>query len=112
MFNQQPDVLRGQHLGCPGVLDCSGLSMRLDRPHAPPRRKVRSECSDVTAAFDLLPSHFAITHNPTLWKLIGSVHDFLNGASLLVWTYQHTLGHHPYTNIDDSDPDIMTSSKA
>jgi len=56
-------------------------------------------------------SHFAITHNPTFWKVIGNLHDFLNGCSSYVWAHQHTLGHHPYTNIDDADPDIMTASK-
>ncbi|EDO32278.1 predicted protein, partial [Nematostella vectensis] len=54
-------------------------------------------------------SHFAITRSPFVWKLVGSVHDFLNGSSLLVWTHQHVLGHHPYTNIDGADPDIVTS---
>lgn len=53
-------------------------------------------------------SHFAITHKPRVWRYLGSLHDFFNGASYLVWEYQHTLGHHPYTNIDDADPDIFT----
>lgn len=56
-------------------------------------------------------SHFSITHNPTVWKLLGAVHDLFNGASFRVWEYQHMLGHHPYTNIDEADPDIMTASK-
>lgn len=56
-------------------------------------------------------SHFAITHNPTVWKYIGALHDLFNGASFRVWEYQHMLGHHPYTNIDEADPDIMTASK-
>ena len=55
-------------------------------------------------------SHFAITHSPAFWKFLGSVHDFLNGISLYVWINQHTFGHHPYTNIDGSDPDINTSA--
>ena len=54
-------------------------------------------------------------------------HDLYQGCSLLAWTYQvsrngghvvndlflylqHTLGHHPYTNIDGADPDIVTAS--
>ncbi len=37
------------------------------------------------------------------------MHDLFNGASYVVWLYQHMLGHHPYTNIDEMDPDIMTS---
>lgn len=54
-------------------------------------------------------SHCAVTHHPTLWRVIGHIHDFLNGASFYVWIYQHTLGHHPYTNIDGLDPDIVTT---
>ncbi|EDO29550.1 predicted protein, partial [Nematostella vectensis] len=34
---------------------------------------------------------------------------FVEKCSLLVWTHQHVLGHHPYTNIDGADPDIVTS---
>lgn len=51
-------------------------------------------------------SHFSITHNPLVWKILGAGHDFINGASFLVWNYQHVLGHHPYTNIHKADPDI------
>ena len=54
-------------------------------------------------------SHFAITHKPWVWKMIGSVHDFFLGASMLIWKYQHVFGHHPYTNIDGADPDIHTA---
>lgn len=56
-------------------------------------------------------SHFSVTHNPKVWKYLGATHDFFNGASYLVWLYQHMLGHHPYTNIDGADPDIVTSEK-
>jgi fatty acid desaturase len=55
-------------------------------------------------------SHFAITHKPWVWLAVGSVHDFFHGASMIAWLYQHTLGHHPYTNIDRADPDIETAS--
>lgn len=54
-------------------------------------------------------SHFAITHKPWVWKLVGAAHDYYHGASMLAWTYQHVLGHHPYTNIDGADPDIVTA---
>jgi len=50
-----------------------------------------------------------VTHNPTVWKILGATHDFFNGASYLVWMYQHMLGHHPYTNIAGADPDVSTS---
>ena len=58
-----------------------------------------------------LCSHFAITHKPWVWKLVGSTHDFFNGASMYAWMHQHTLGHHPYTNIDGADPDIRTGER-
>jgi len=58
-----------------------------------------------------IPSHFSISHNPTVWRALGALHDFLNGASAFVWAYQHTLGHHPYTNVDEVDPDIITAEK-
>ncbi|ORZ32396.1 delta5 fatty acid desaturase [Catenaria anguillulae PL171] len=54
-------------------------------------------------------SHFAVTHSPWVWKLLGATHDYLNGASYVVWIYQHMLGHHPYTNIPNADPDIATN---
>ncbi|KAI9176041.1 hypothetical protein H9P43_006405 [Blastocladiella emersonii ATCC 22665] len=54
-------------------------------------------------------SHFTISHNPWAWKVIGATHDFFNGASYLVWEYQHMQGHHSYTNIEGADPDIVTS---
>lgn len=55
-------------------------------------------------------SHFANTHSPLVWRLLGATHDFLNGSSYLIWLYQHMLGHHPYTNIDGADPDIETAA--
>ncbi|KAI9023259.1 delta-5 fatty acid desaturase [Hyaloraphidium curvatum] len=54
-------------------------------------------------------SHFSFTHSPMVWDFLGATHDFLNGASFLNWTYQHILGHHPYTNIANADPDVVTS---
>ncbi|KAJ7384943.1 hypothetical protein OS493_018631 [Desmophyllum pertusum] len=54
-------------------------------------------------------SHCAVTSHPVWWRVVGHVHDFLNGASLYIWIYQHMFGHHPYTNIDGLDPDIVTT---
>ncbi|KXN67834.1 delta 5 fatty acid desaturase [Conidiobolus coronatus NRRL 28638] len=54
-------------------------------------------------------SHFAITHKPLVWKALGATHDIINGSSYLIWTYQHMVGHHSYTNIPGLDPDIYTS---
>jgi hypothetical protein len=68
-------------------------------------------------------SHFSVTKNPGVWQFCMHLHDFLNGASSLIWVrarshacaltciaqmYQHVLGHHPYTNIEGADPDIET----
>ncbi|CAG8489278.1 9106_t:CDS:2 [Funneliformis mosseae] len=53
-------------------------------------------------------SHFSVTNDPFVWKILGATHDFLNGSSHLVWTYQHIFGHHIYTNIANADPDIVT----
>ncbi|CAI8051499.1 Acyl-lipid (8-3)-desaturase, partial [Geodia barretti] len=54
--------------------------------------------------------HFAITHKPWVWTLVSCLHDFYQGASLVVWLNQHILGHHVYTNIDGADLDIATVS--
>ncbi|RHZ54733.1 hypothetical protein Glove_423g15 [Diversispora epigaea] len=53
-------------------------------------------------------SHFSVTHDPFVWRILGATHDFLNGCSNLIWMYQHVLGHHIYTNIAGADPDILT----
>jgi fatty acid desaturase len=55
-------------------------------------------------------SHFSVTNKPWVWRLLGAWHDFINGISETVWIYQHTLGHHPYTNVDHADPDIVTAA--
>ena len=68
---------------------------------------LRGEGEIILSLFPTL-SHFAITHKPWVWKLVGSTHDFFNGASMLAWIHQHTFGHHPYTNIDGADPDVVT----
>lgn len=33
-------------------------------------------------------SHFAVTSNPIIWRVVGHIHDFLIGASYHVWVYQ------------------------
>ncbi|XP_020623464.1 acyl-lipid (8-3)-desaturase-like [Orbicella faveolata] len=55
-------------------------------------------------------SHFAVTSNPIVWRVVGHIHDYLNGCSYHVWIHQHIFGHHPYTNIDGFDPDISTAN--
>jgi len=54
-------------------------------------------------------SHVALTHRPWMWRLLGATLDFSNGCSLYSWLHQHFLGHHPYTNLGDVDPDVHTN---
>jgi fatty acid desaturase len=66
------------------------------------------------AQVGLLPlhdaSHCSFSHSPWLWRILGATHDFINGCSYLNWCYQHMLGHHPYTNVENADPDIITGN--
>ena len=34
----------------------------------------------------------------------------INDLSCVYISSQHVLGHHPYTNIDGADPDIVTAA--
>jgi len=61
-------------------------------------------------------SHASTTESPLAWRLLGAVHDFVNGASFYTWCHQHFLGHHPFTNLtngdpiaDSLDPDVCTN---
>jgi fatty acid desaturase len=61
-------------------------------------------------------SHASTSDSPLLWRLFGSIHDFINGASFYTWCHQHFLGHHPFTNLSSNkdnfiaiDPDIYTN---
>lgn len=51
-------------------------------------------------------NHFAITHKLWIWRVSTFVNDCINGLSSLTWTYEDTHGHHIYTSILESDPDI------
>ena len=53
-------------------------------------------------------SHFSITQKPWMWRIFGAVHDLFHGCSIFMWIHQHTMGHHPFTNVDGKDPDIQT----
>jgi fatty acid desaturase len=72
-------------------------------------------------------SHFSLTRNPWIWRLLGAANDFgisfvpnisniiVLGASYYTWMHQHFLGHHPYTNVstedenpESLDPDVVT----
>jgi len=50
-------------------------------------------------------SHFSVTSNPLVWRLLGATHDWVNGASFYSWLHQHFLGHHPFTNVTANDPE-------
>ena len=54
-------------------------------------------------------NHYAITHKPWVWTACFFCSGSLTGYSSLSWRYQHTYGHHMYTNIDGADPDIHTN---
>ena len=42
-------------------------------------------CSFVTL------SHCAVTSRPVMWRVVGHIHDFLNGASFYIWIYQVSI---------------------
>jgi fatty acid desaturase len=61
-------------------------------------------------------SHASTTSSPIMWRLMGAIHDWVNGASFYNWCHQHFLGHHPFTNVTDTsksvdalDPDVVTN---
>jgi len=52
-------------------------------------------------------SHTSIGYGPMWWKIIGKITmEWISGASFTSWYYQHVVGHHIYTNIMGSDPDL------
>jgi len=52
-------------------------------------------------------SHGSLGHKPLLWRLYGFFsEDFINGVSFMIWQHQHIVGHHVYTNVQHSDPDL------
>lgn len=62
-------------------------------------------------------NHGAFSRWPLLNKAAGWTQDMM-GASAFTWEFQHMLGHHPYTNLLDtqenqnnqeSDPDVFSS---
>lgn len=52
--------------------------------------------------------HFAWTHNPWVWKVVGGMYCSVHGLSSYVWCYQHVIGHHVNPNHDQLDPDVTT----
>jgi len=65
------------------------------------------------ALISLMPvheaSHGASTSSPWMWRFLGAMHDWLLGASFYNWLHQHLLGHHPFTQVEQLDPDIVTA---
>ncbi len=64
-------------------------------------------CITTSLRFSFIPES-----KPTLTSqhgYLGSIHDFVNGCSFYMWCHQHFLGHHPYTNVPDTDPDVHTN---
>jgi len=52
-------------------------------------------------------SHFAVSRN---WRInLGMQYVYRVMASPYDWLHQHIIGHHPYTNIHDKDPDLNHS---
>jgi len=52
-------------------------------------------------------SHSSIGYEPLWWRIIGRfTMEWIAGASMMSWFHQHVLGHHIYTNIMESDPDL------
>jgi len=52
-------------------------------------------------------SHSAFGHNELYWQIGGRLFmDFFAGANFTSWLYQHTIGHHIYTNVFQCDPDL------
>ncbi|CAM9622483.1 unnamed protein product [Heterosigma akashiwo] len=52
-------------------------------------------------------SHSAWGHTEGGWQAAGRFFmDFFSGANFTSWLYQHTIGHHIYTNVFEIDPDL------
>ena len=52
--------------------------------------------------------HFAWTHNPQVWRLVGGVYCSVHGLSSYIWCYQHVIGHHIHPNHNQLDPAMAT----
>lgn len=52
-------------------------------------------------------SHGSIGHTERWWWAVGRFSlDYVSGSSMLSWRNQHVIGHHVYTNVMGSDPDL------
>lgn len=54
-------------------------------------------------------SHGSLSARGWVWDVVGQfVFDWFAGGSMAAWHHQHVLGHHVYTNVYGSDPDLPT----
>lgn len=52
-------------------------------------------------------SHASIGRSERWWWNVGRLSlDYFSGSSMLSWRNQHVIGHHVYTNVMGSDPDL------
>ncbi|XP_065194552.1 delta(5) fatty acid desaturase A-like [Sycon ciliatum] len=55
-------------------------------------------------------SHGSIGHTEWWWWTCGRLSlDWISGSSMVAWRNQHVIGHHIYTNVLGSDPDLPVS---
>jgi len=55
-------------------------------------------------------SHSSIGHSERWWWGVGRFAlDYFSGSSMISWRNQHVIGHHIYTNVMGSDPDLPVS---
>ena len=77
-------------------------------------RKKKRSCKiiHISTALPLLHimhdcSHGACSHKPFVWDWVGKfTMDVYAGASMTAWHLQHVVGHHVWTNVFSTDPDL------
>lgn len=58
------------------------------QPHCNLTKLCMCTCMLAYCASPYVCSHFAITHKPWVWKILGAANDFCVGVSQYVWTHQ------------------------
>lgn len=54
--------------------------------------------------------HASFTRSPLVWNIMRRTYELMTGLSSVIWIHQHVLGHHPFTNVVDIDPDIIQTN--
>ena len=54
--------------------------------------------------------HSSFTRSPMTWDIMRRAYELMTGLSSVIWIHQHVLGHHPFTNVMDLDPDIIQTN--